>query len=393
MLVRDVTVNGRTYGWPATPLVVVCLDGSPFEYIDRAIVAGVAPFLRSLVSSGFFRLVHSALPSITNTNNASIVTGVPPAVHGIVGNFFLDRGTGEAVMMNDASFLRVQTILSAFSRAGARVAMVTAKDKLRRLLCHDVDGPCMSIEARGVEVYSAELSEQALAESVGLLESAAPNVMYVSTSDYVQHKHAPGDAAANRFYAAIDRSLAAIDRLGATLVVTADHGMRAKADAAGRVRAVFLQDVIDDWLGRDAARVVLPITDPYVRHHGSLGSCAMVYLGAGPTIVEAAALVERINGLAGIDVAVIHADACRRFDLPLDRTGDIVVFADADTVIGTRSGEHDLSALDAPLRSHGGRAEQQVPMLVNRRAGDIALAATTQLHNYDAFDVGLNRCE
>jgi phosphonoacetate hydrolase len=321
------------------------------------------------------------------------VTGVPPAVHGISGNFFLDRDSGEAVMMNDASFLRAETIPSAFSRAGARVAIVTAKDKLRRLLCRDVDGPCLSIEATGVEVYSAALSERALAESVRLLQSAAPDIMYVSTSDYVQHKHAPGEAAANQFYASVDRSLAAIDRLGATLVVTADHGMRAKADAAGRVRAVFLQEVLDEWLGPDSARVVLPITDPYVRHHGSLGSCAMVYLGSGPMAVDAATLAERINGLRGIDVAVAHAEACARFDLPLDRTGDVVVFADADTVVGTRSGEHDLSALDAPLRSHGGRAEQQVPMLVNRHPGDIALAAGTRLRNYDAFDVGLNRSE
>jgi phosphonoacetate hydrolase len=393
MLVRDVTVNGRTYGWPSSPLVVVCLDGSAFEYIDRAIVAGVAPFLSSLLSSGFFRLVHSALPSITNPNNASIVTGVPPAVHGIVGNFFLDRASGEAVMMNDASFLRAETIPSAFSRAGARVAIVTAKDKLRRLLCRDVDGPCVSIEAIGVEVYSAALSERALAESVRLLQSEAPDIMYVSTSDYVQHKHAPGEHAANQFYAAVDRSLAAIDRLGATLVVTADHGMRAKADSAGRVRVVFLQEVLDEWLGAEAARVVLPITDPYVRHHGSLGSCAMVYLAADLMGVDASTLAERISGLRGIDVAVAHAEACKRFDLPLDRTGDIVVFADADTVVGTRSKEHDLSALDAPLRSHGGRAEQQVPMLVNRHSGDIALAAGTRLHNYDAFDVGLNRSE
>jgi phosphonoacetate hydrolase len=174
--------------------------------------------------------------------------------------------------------------------------------------------------------------------------------------------------------------------------VTADHGMRAKADAAGRVRVVFLQDALDEWLGPGAARVVLPITDPYVRHHGSLGSCAMVYLGE-LGVVETPALVDRINGLPGIDVAVVHAEACRRFDLPLDRTGDLVVFADAEMVIGTRSGEHDLSVLDAPLRSHGGLAEQQVPMLVNRHAGDIALPGGTRLHNYDAFDVGLNRCE
>ncbi len=211
-----------------------CVSTDPqFDYIDCAIAAGVAPYLRSLVGLKFFGLVQSALPSFTNPNNVSIVTGVPPSVHGIAGNFFLDRGTGETVMMNDASYLRAETILSAFSRAGARVAVVTAKDKLRRLLGHGVSGTCVSIEATGVEVYSAALSEQALAEGARLLASAPPDLMYLSTSDYVQHKHAPGDAEANRFYGAVDRTLAEIDRLGATLVITADHGMRAKTDAAG----------------------------------------------------------------------------------------------------------------------------------------------------------------
>jgi phosphonoacetate hydrolase len=383
MGVRAVAVNGRTYRWPSRPVVVVCLDGSAFEYIDRAIAAGVAPYLQSLVGLKFFRLVESALPGFTNPNNVSIVTGVPPSVHGISGNFFLDRETGETVMMNDASFLRADTILSAFSRAGARVAIVTAKDKLRRLLGHGVSGTCVSIEAAGVEVYSAALSEQALAEGARLLASTSPDLMYLSTSDYVQHKHAPGEAEANRFYAAIDRSLAEIDRLGATLVVTADHGMRAKADASGQVRAVFLQDVLDGWLGAGAARVVLPITDPYVLHHGALGACAMVYLTAP---ADAAALVGRIQSLAGVDVALAIDEACRRFDLPPDRTGDIVVFSDGETVIGTRPVDHDLSALDAPLRSHGGRAEQEVPLFANRQVA----GGSQPRHNYDAFDVGLN---
>jgi phosphonoacetate hydrolase len=385
MEVRAVAVNGRTYRWPTRPLVVVCLDGSSFEYIDCAIAAGVAPYLRSLVGLKFFRLVESALPSFTNPNNVSIVTGVPPAVHGISGNFFLDPATGDTVMMNAPSFLQAETILSAFSRAGATVAVVTAKDKLSRLLGEGVSGPCLSIEATGVEVYSAALSERTLVEATRLLQAKAPDIMYLSTSDYVQHKHAPGDAAANQFYAAIDRSLAAIDHLGATLVVTADHGMRAKADASGRVRAVYLQDALDAWAGAGAARVVLPITDPYVLHHGALGSCAMVYLTAPED--DAPGLVERIRGVAGIDIAVARDEACRRFDLPADRIGDIVVFADGETVIGTRPAEHDLSALDAPLRSHGGRAEQEVPLFANRR---VAPGAARPRHNYDAFDVGLN---
>jgi phosphonoacetate hydrolase len=385
MEVRAVSVNGRTYRWPARPAVVVCLDGSAFEYIDRAIAAGAAPFLQSLTGRGFFGLVESALPSFTNPNNVSIVTGVPPSVHGIAGNFFLDRETGQTVMMNDASYLRADTILSAFSRAGARVAVVTAKDKLRRLLGHGVSGTCVSIEASGVEVYSAELSERAVAEGVRLLASAPPDLMYLSTSDYVQHKHPPGDREANRFYGAIDRSLAEIDQRGATLVVTADHGMRAKADASGQARAIFLQDVLDGWLGAGAARLVLPITDPYVLHHGALGSCAMVYLSARD---RAAELARRIQALPGIDLALVGDEACRRFELPVDRTGDLVVFSDAATVIGTRPADHDLSALDAPLRSHGGRSEQEVPLFANRRVA----AGSRPRHNYDAFDVALNGC-
>ena len=385
MEVRAVSVNGRTYRWPGRPTVVVCLDGSAFDYIDRAIAAEVAPFLRSLAGLKFFKLVESALPSFTNPNNVSIVTGVPPSVHGISGNFFLDRDTGKTVMMNDASYLRAETILSAFSRAGARVAVVTAKDKLRRLLGHGVGGPCLSIEASGVEVYSAALSERALAEGARLLATAPPDLLYLSTSDYVQHKHAPGDPEANRFYGALDKSLAEIDRLGATLVITADHGMKAKAGVDGQVRAVFLQDLLDGWLGSGAAQVVLPITDPYVQHHGALGACAMVYLAAP---AGAAQLAARIQRTPGVDLALPADEACRRFELPPDRTGDVVVFSDAGTVIGTRPGDHDLSALDAPLRSHGGRAEQEVPLFANRAVA----GGSRPRHNYDAFDVALNGC-
>jgi phosphonoacetate hydrolase len=309
---------------------------------------------------------------------------VPPAAHGISGNFFLDPETGVAVMMNDGSFLRADTIPAVFSHAGARVVIVTAKDKLRRLLCHQFAGVCVSMEEKGVPVYSAALSEGTLAEGVRLLAAEKPDLMYLSTSDYVQHTHAPGDGAANAFYAEVDRSLAAIDRLGAALVVTADHGMQAKADPAGAVRGVYLQDVLDDWLGSGAARVILPVTDPYVVHHGSLGSCGMVYLSPG---VDVRTVADRIGAIPGVDIAVPRADAAVRFELPVDRIGDIVVFTDAETVVGTRPGEHDLSTLQAPLRSHGGRAEQEVPLFTNR---PVVLPEGRRLRNFDAFDVALN---
>jgi len=91
----------------------------------------------------------------------------------------------------------------------------------------------------------------------------------------------------------------------------------------------------------------------------------------------------------GIDLAVPHDQACAQFELPADRTGDIVVFSNGETVVGTRPGDHDLSTLDAPLRSHGGRSEQLVPMLANRV---IDMPASRRLRNFDAFDIALNHC-
>ncbi len=132
-------------------------------------------------------------------------------------------------------------------------------------------------------VYSAELSEFVFAAGVRLLERERPDVMYLSTTDYVQHKAAPGVRAANDFYAMMDRYLARLDALGATLVVTADHGMNAKTDAFGRPNVIYLQDVLDAACGERATRVILPITDPYVVHHGALGSFATVYVPRRPT--------------------------------------------------------------------------------------------------------------
>jgi phosphonoacetate hydrolase len=379
-----IQVNNREYRLPTRPAVVVCLDGSSREYIDAAVDAGVAPFLKSLLAANRCRMATAAMPTFTNPNNMSIVTGVPPSTHGISGNFFLDRETGRAVMMNDPSFLRAPTILSVGARAGAAVAVVVAKDKLRQLVGSELAGTCISAEQEGVPVYSAALSVHALHRGVELLRTERPDVLYVSTSDFIQHAYAPGTDAANTFYAAVDEQLAILNDCDVNLVVTADHGMNAKSDDDGHPRVVYLQELCDQWMGRDDATVILPITDPYVAHHGSLGSFAWVY-----TTSEGAARVIMANlaQTAGIEAAWKREEACRRFELPPDRAGDIAVVADRDHVIGTRAADHDLSALHAPLRSHGGCAEQAVPFLFNRPP---MLEIPTLLRNCDAFWVALN---
>jgi phosphonoacetate hydrolase len=390
---KPVTANGRTYRWMDRPLVVVCVDGSEPAYIPEAVRAGVAPFLGRLLSQGTALEADCVIPSFTNPNNLSIVTGVPPSVHGICGNYFYDRDAGAEVMMNDPQYLRCGTLLAAFADAGAKVAVVTAKDKLRKLLGHQLKGTCFSSEkadAATVElvgmpvpsVYSAELSEFVFAAGVKLMARDRPDLMYLSTTDYVQHKAAPGAPAANAFYAMMDRYLARLDAFGCTLALTADHGMNAKHRADGSPDVVYLQDVVDGWLGAGKARVILPITDPYVVHHGALGSFATVYVTED--------VRGRIQALDGVELVLTREEAARRFELPADRIGDFVVVSKRHVVIGTSKSRHDLSGLTEPLRSHGGLSEQKVPLVFNRA---ITGSHGRRLRNFDAFDLALNHVE
>jgi phosphonoacetate hydrolase len=401
---KSVEVNGRSYRWPQQPLVVVCVDGCEPDYVNQAIGAGSAPWMAALDGRGTCLTADCVVPSFTNPNNLSIVTGAPPAVHGICGNYFYDQDARVEVMMNDPKYLRTGTILAAFADAGAKVAVVTAKDKLRALLGHRLRGICFSAERadkvtladNGIEnalsladmplpsVYSAELSEFVFAAGCALLARERPDIMYLSTTDYVQHKHAPGTPAANAFTGMIDRYLARLDAAGATVVFTADHGMNAKTDAFGRPNTVFLQDALDAALGQDATRVILPITDPYVVHHGALGSFATVYVNGGASV---AAVRERVAALPGIDLVLGREEAAARFELPANRIGDLVVVSERLTVIGSRRSGHDLSGLDAPLRSHGGISEQRVPLIANRPAPSLPVR---RWRNFDAFDLGLN---
>jgi len=401
----SVTANGRQYRWPARPLVVVCVDGSEADYINQAIQSGASPFLAEMCTKGDSRLGECVVPSFTNPNNLSIVTGVPPAVHGICGNYFYDREADEEVMMNDAKYLRAETLLAAFSDAGAKVVVVTAKDKLRTLLGKGMQGVRFSAEkadqvtaaANGITgvlelvgkplpaVYSADLSEFVFAAGVKLMARDRPDLMYLSTTDYVQHKHAPGTAAANAFYAMMSGYLQQLDAMGATIALTADHGMNAKTDAAGRPQIVYLQDWFDAELGAGKARVILPVTDPYVAHHGSLGSFATAYLPRGASAAELSAKLRR---LPGIELVLTGEEAAARFELPLDRIGDVVIVSERLYVIGTSPARHDLSGLDAPLRSHGGLSEQLVPLLFSRPLVDVD--PRRRLRNFDIFDLALN---
>jgi phosphonoacetate hydrolase len=405
---RRIEVNGRAYRLPEQPSVVVCVDGCEPDYIAQAVAGGHMPWMKRVLAQGTEVVADCVMPSFTNPNNLSIVTGAPPAVHGICGNYLYDTENGVEVMMNDPKWLRAPTLLAALADAGCKVAVVTAKDKLRKLLGHQLRGICFSaekadqatLEEHGIgdvlqlvgmpvpSVYSAGLSEFVFAAGVKLMQTRRPDIMYLSTTDYVQHKHAPGSAEANSFYRMMDRYLDELERSGCAIVLTADHGMSPKTRLDASPNVIYLQDVLDGWLGAGRTRVILPITDPYVVHHGALGSYATVYL---PAEVDDSALVARLAALRGIDMVLTRAEAASRFELPADRIGDLVVVSSRSVALGGAAAKHDLSGLDAPLRSHGGVSEQAVPLVMNRRIEN--LDVNRRWRNFDAFDWVLNHAQ
>ncbi len=401
-----IEVNGRGYRLARQPTVVVCVDGCEPEYIAQAVSHGHTPWMKGVLATGTVLTADCVIPSFTNPNNLSIVTGVPPSVHGICGNYLFDVASGTEVMMNDPKWLRAPTILAALANAGQSLAVITAKDKLRKLLGHGMKGICFSAEKadqatedeNGIHdvvervgmpvpsVYSAELSEFVFAAGVELMaHERRPDVMYLSTTDYVQHKHAPGTEGADAFYRMMDGYLGRLDAMGCAIALTADHGMNAKTKMDGAPDVLYLQDVLDEWLGAGRARVILPITDPYVVHHGALGSFATVYL---PEDIDSPARAVRIAALRGVESVRSREEAAAFFELPVDRIGDLIVVSERSKVIGTSIARHDLSALEVPLRSHGGVSEQRVPLIFNRRLKDID--PDRRWRNFDAFDLVLN---
>ncbi len=402
-----IRLHNRTYAPPSQPLVVVCIDGCDPAYIDQGLKDGMLPHIKQFLETGFGTTAEAVVPTFTNPNNLSIVTGSLPLFHGISGNYFLDPISQQALMLSEPAHVRSATLPALFSQHGHKVVIITAKDKLRRMLGHQVQhGICFSseransctIEDNGIsqvpelvgrpqpEVYSADLSLFVLDAGLRLLERDRPDLMYLSLSDYVQHKHAPGSPDANTFYHALDKYFGQFAAAGALVALTADHGMNFKP------QIIFLQDILDRHFGTGTTRVICPITDPYIVHHGALGSFVRVYCSAVSATL-ARDVIQGRPGLAGVAAVYERAEACRTFGLPADREGDLVVIGDRDTVLGTTEVEHDLSGLgDTPLRSHGGLTEQQVPFILSQPLSETyaSRARTEQVRNFDLLDYALN---
>jgi phosphonoacetate hydrolase len=395
-------------------VAVVCIDGGDPAYLQRYLDEGAIPNIARFIREGFATVAEGTVPSFTCPNNMSIITGTPASRHGISGNYYLDVKTGEAVVMTGPELLRGDTILARFADAGAKVVSITAKDKLRKQLGKALDlsrgnisfssefAYKATLKDNGIEnvlelvgmpqpdMYSMELSLFVLEAGIRLLEQRRPDLLYLSLTDWVQHKYAPHEPEAQRFYRALDRCFGRLAELGALVALTADHGMNDKSDAAGRPNVIWLQDILDKRFGKGETRVICPITDAFVAHHGALGGFVRVWCQgkARPEEVMAA-----IHGLPGIESVLDKATACRVHDLPADREADVVVISTAEVCIGGSEAQHDLSGLEGHrLRTHGGVSESRVPFILSEPLNDRYRleAGVATLKSYRIFDFALN---
>lgn len=335
--------------------MVICLDGVSWDYISAA----DTPNLDEMARIGVAVECDAMVPTVTNVNASSILTGKFPEVHGISSNWYYDRVTGEEVYMDSWRFLRCRTLLQKAADRGAKTLLLTVKDKLRRLIAegagdsYSVEKPDPKlVEGLGAppSIYSSEASPWLLKAVEREVARGTYDVIYVQTTDYIPHKYPPESEEAERCMEMMDEQIGRILEHGVHLGITADHGMgekRVNLDLAELLKEQGLE-----------ARFIAAIRDEHVTHHSNLGGAAYLYLPRG---VERA--VEVLRDAEGVEEVLRREEAAALFRLPRDRIGDLLVLAEKEYTFGL-GGQGAYT--DVALRSHGSLHERRVPLILNR---------------------------
>lgn len=341
--------------------VVVCVDGLDPAYLDGVELPGWA----GIAERGESGTCWAAVPTLTNVNNVGIVTGVPPDSHGITGNTYYDAARDAVVYMEEPSYVTHPTV---FERDAGAAAALFVKEKLEGMAGQGADvtvsaeSPPSWLEAAigaAPDIYSGGASAWILDAAIHILETRRMDVVYVSTTDVIPHKHAPGTDVATEWLEAVDARLARIAALADAVGVTADHGMRRKTTC------IDLERVLAD--AGYAGRVIPLIRDAHTYHHQNLGGAAYVDVD-DPAAIDALTTVEGVAGVFRREAAAAE------FSLPPDRIGDALVLGTEASVFGPGEGERTRTVA---LRSHGSTTERTVPYAVTTN-GDLT-------HNYEIF--------
>lgn len=331
------------------------VDGLGPDYV----AASDMPAVRRMMAAGSYRVGKGVLPSVTNVNNASVVTGSFPNRHGIVSNFCYDAATGESVLMEDARFVMCPTLFEHAGRAGLRSALVAAKDKICSLLGRgaslvvSAETPppdLISVAGPKPALYSADETYWTFRAARHLLREASLDVLYLSTTDYVMHNSAPEEAQSLEFLSTLDRMLGEIvdDNPSIEVLLTADHGMNLKTRGLDLARLLAAAGV--------EAEAIPIIRDKRTAHHQNLGGACYIYL-TNPRQRRKA--VDVLRGENGIEEVHTRHQAARTFRLAGSRIGDLFVLGARDVAFGALPAARQ----EIRVRSHGSRYEQDVPLL------------------------------
>jgi phosphonoacetate hydrolase len=336
------------------------IDGFDPAYVQPARM----PRLAALMQAGASTLDgRGVLPSLTNVNHVSLLTGTFPDRHGLSTNFYFDRATKTEVFMEQVSFVREPLLFERLRAAGWSTALVTAKEKLTRLLrrgldvCVDMKShpePHRSAAGAVPDIFSLDINLWVLRMAREVARREAPDFLYVATTDYPQHKLAPDEPAMHAYLAASDEALGQLldvyDLDETVVVLTADHGMNAKTRSLSPVRVLGEAGI--------AAHGVPLIRDGLYAHHRDLGGSLYLYLE--PAGVAAAR--EVLARTPGIEEVTPREEA-RREGLPPDRVGDLICWGGREVALGVWA-DGPAARPEAGLRSHGSKHEQRIPMLV-----------------------------
>lgn len=337
-----------------TPTVVIMVDGLDPEYLD----ACPAPRMAEIAKEGFRVNARAMMPTVTNVNNVSLITGAYPESHGITSNYWLNREQDAEFYMESGEYVRSESMFQRATAKGARSLLVTAKDKLRNLLNNGTTVNLSSeqplnwvVNGAGEPppVYSVEVNQWVVDAARYILSQEDFDLAYLTTTDYAMHTYRPEHPESARHLALLD---AAIGRLvdsipRSRIIITADHGMSAKS------RMLHLPDQLAK--SGIKARAVPIIKDRYTVHHSNLGGCIYLYLDSQ----DVPAAVEILRNTDGVDEALPREEAARRFRLDPGRIGDIMALGGPSVVFG------DPAEVELPsaLRSHGSTHEIDIPII------------------------------
>ena len=362
------TSNAIAFGAPAVsqPLpqrvVVVMCDGFGLDYLDQSHM----PVLAQWREKGLFQRVKDAMPSVTNTNNASICCGVLADQHGITGNSYFNELTGREEYMETADLLLSPTLFQRAKKQGVKSALLSSKKKTTTLLSAGADiilsaeTPTQDWVQRlgpAPDIYSREINFWLLTAAIDLLKNRHDlGCMYVHTTDYPMHTWPAEAKESKEHLAKLDQLLgeAAATAPDAAFLLTADHGMNHKTLCWDLEKACSRRGT--------PIRIAISVErDKYPKHHRGHGGVAWIYCKR-PQDIDSVA--KTVSSLKGVEAILTRSEASKRYHLMPSRIGDLIVLGDRDTVFGQL--ETESAPLPPEYRTHGSLHEMDVPLIMYR---------------------------